>query len=345
MPFFTHPFLATGLIAVLAILALMGRWLWARHILPQHAREDYAVRRADRPRSIEGVEEEEFVALYTAAHEPRWALYTAAALTICALLTPIALLALNAGWVWRRDLTDADVLFDVGHLPWMFFMFFGIIGVWALVTGVAARLHHLRRPEGFQAALRRARGEPLDDVDLPDRPNWARRAVPDITTAEPEEVEDEPLGLATRYESGAFEIDLRLEAEARRLRLADPATLGPLLDELHAAVAALLKQTEDVGVDLPDDAGRHRLNFEFALEKRAVRVVHLHTEQAEDGEAGALEPTGSAQMRTRAAARILLLDLAAVIFEADEAGDLPESAGLEARRATFDALKTVLEAG
>ena len=346
MPLFTHPFLASGLIAAIAVIALMARWLWARHILPQHAREDYAVRAEDRPRSIEGVSEDDYVRLYLAAHEPRWALYTACALTTAGLLTPIALMALNAGWVWRRDLTDAEPLFDVGYYPWMFYMFFGIIGVWALVSGIAARLHHLRRPEEFQAALRRARGEPLDDVDLPDRPSWARRVVPDIASADAADEDAPAMGFDTRYEDGAFRIDLRLEDETRSLTLAADAALGEVVDGMHSVAAALLKQTQDAEFEIGEAAGRHRLRYEFALEKRAVKLVHLYTErQADEGEdAPETRTGGEVRLRTRTAARILMTELAAVIFETAETGDLPEEAGLASRRATFDALMTILEA-
>ena len=175
----THPLVYAGWFAAIVILFLLLRWAWARRTLKAEAVEDYAQRRLDRAGTIRNVSAEAFERLFVAAYEPRWALYAAGALAGAAALTYPAIFLLANLWIWGFEASGAGPWFDVGYYPWMFYIFFGLVAIWAICAAVAARLHHLRQPEGFQAALARARGEPLDDVKLPrPRPKWARRAVP-----------------------------------------------------------------------------------------------------------------------------------------------------------------------
>ncbi|WP_339746401.1 hypothetical protein [uncultured Maricaulis sp.] len=160
--------------------SLFSRWLAARINLTADARTEYGERLLTKPGTIKGVEEAVFVKLYVAAHEPRWALYIPIALLSAALSTPLLAIALTAFWPVFVSTLDGGPWYDVGYYPWMFYMFFGFCGLWALCAAIVARIHHARAPEAFQPALARARGEPLDDVVIVrPRPKWAVKARPD----------------------------------------------------------------------------------------------------------------------------------------------------------------------
>ena len=160
--------------------ALLSRWVAARINLTADARTEYGERLMTKPGTIKGVEEPVFVKLYVAAHEPRWALYIPLALLSAVLATPLAAIALTAFWPIFTSMLDGGPWYDVGYYPWMFYMFFGFCGLWALCAAIVARIHHARAPEAFQPALARARGEPLDDVVIKrGRPKWAVKARPD----------------------------------------------------------------------------------------------------------------------------------------------------------------------
>ncbi len=160
--------------------ALLSRWVAARINLTADARTEYGERLLTKPGTIKGVEEAVFVKLYVAAHEPRWALYIPLALLSAALATPLVAIALTAFWPVFTSMLDGGPWYDVGYYPWMFYMFFGFCGLWALCAAIVARIHHARAPEAFQPALARARGEPLDDVVIVrPRPKWAVKARPD----------------------------------------------------------------------------------------------------------------------------------------------------------------------
>lgn len=172
-----NPFVIAALVAVLAVILLVLRWGLAVQSLSADARAEYAGRQADRPHTIESVDAGTFVRIYVDAYAPRWTLYASLALLGAIAITPPALLGLVAFWDWIIAVLGTSDVFAPGYYPWMFYMFFGLVGAWALCGFLAARLHHRRAPEAFQAALMRARGESLDDVVIRrQRPKWARRA-------------------------------------------------------------------------------------------------------------------------------------------------------------------------
>ncbi|MCW5725563.1 MAG: hypothetical protein KIS81_11495 [Maricaulaceae bacterium] len=173
---YLDPFSIAAIAALTGAAGLIVRWALARAALRAEAAAEYEERLRSRPGTVAGVERTAFIRLYAAAFEPRWALYAAAALAGAVAVTPLALSGLVIVWdaLWR--LNGAPPLFAAGYYPWMFYMFFAVVGVWALCGWLAARIHHLRAPEPFQAALARARGEPFDAVEIPrPRPKWARR--------------------------------------------------------------------------------------------------------------------------------------------------------------------------
>ncbi|WP_421784592.1 hypothetical protein [Hyphobacterium sp.] len=172
-----NPFVIAAVVAVLAVIALLLRWIIAVRSLSADARAEYVGRQADRAHTISGVDAATFVRIYVDAYAPRWTLYASLALLGAIVITPPALLGLVAFWNWLTAVLAASDLFAPGYYPWMFYIFFGLVGAWALCGFLAARFHHQRAPEAFQAALMRARGEPLDDVVIKrQRPKWARRA-------------------------------------------------------------------------------------------------------------------------------------------------------------------------
>ena len=173
----TDPFLFTAILAVLAATGLLVRWFVSTARLREDARLEYAERLKDRAHIIEGVSEAVFVKIYVDGYAPRWTVYAALALISAILITPFAVMALLAFWDWIVAYVGASDVFAPGYYPWMFYMFFALVGAWAFCGFVAARFHHQRAPEGFNAALMRARGEPIDDVVIKRaRPKWARRA-------------------------------------------------------------------------------------------------------------------------------------------------------------------------
>ena len=148
--------------------------------LGAEAKEEWGERSRTRTRTVKGVERETFLRIYVSGHEPRWALYACGTLIAALLATPV--IGVGLMWLWPIIVLglDGGPWYDVGYYPWMFYMFFGLCGCWALAGAFVARIHHARTPESFHPALARARGEPLDDVVIPrKRPKWAVKARPD----------------------------------------------------------------------------------------------------------------------------------------------------------------------
>jgi|GEM_PF-1666842 len=192
------PYLYSGLTAFILASALMIRWIASRRRLMEDARIEWEERCESRPGTVKDVDEPTFERLYLGAYEPRWALYAGMTLYGAILITAPAAVGLMFLWPIIVMGLDGGPWYDVGYYPWMFYMFFGMVGAWAFVGYVAARLYHERKPEAFNPALARARGEPLDEVELPrKRPEWAKRArpswAPDIKakTADPKPAKDE----------------------------------------------------------------------------------------------------------------------------------------------------------
>ena len=168
-----------ALSAIIAALVLFGYWFHHRRKLNAEAQEEWVDRSETRTKTVKGVDRAHFLKIYIAAHEPRWALYASGTLLIALLTTPVIGVGLMMLWPIFVMGLDGGPWYDVGYYPWMFYMFFGMCLSWASVAFVMARMHHLRRPEPFNAALARARGEPLDDVVIPrKRPAWAKKVRP-----------------------------------------------------------------------------------------------------------------------------------------------------------------------
>ena len=173
-------FLFLGAAVLLFIAAALVRWFTAVRTLRADAAAEYASRVADKPASVKGLSEAEFITVYVDSFQPRWALYAAGGASAALAVSPAALILVPLGYdvIWRAT----------GAAPWaghtgyvyMFSLFFALCFIWAAVAGVFARLAHRRTPEPFHHALARARGEPLpEDTGWRPRPKWARRVRPD----------------------------------------------------------------------------------------------------------------------------------------------------------------------
>ncbi|MEC9249902.1 MAG: hypothetical protein VX501_04585 [Pseudomonadota bacterium] len=174
---------ATYVYAAVSVLAasiiLFGYWFHRRRELGADAVDEWEERSRSRTKTVKGVDRETFLNIYVSGHEPRWALYACGTLLIALLTTPVIGVALMMLWPIIVLGLDGGPWYDVGYYPWMFYMFFGMCFSWAGVAFLMARLHHARRPEPFNAALARARGEPLDEVVIPrKRPAWAKKVRP-----------------------------------------------------------------------------------------------------------------------------------------------------------------------
>ncbi len=166
-------YILPALALVFAVVCLV---LWALFVrcLTTEARFEYTARRATRPVTVDGIEEDVFVRLYVSCFQPRWMLYTAGALLAVIVISPAAFVAtpLLYDMIWRV-LGAPEWGGRTGYV-FMFSLFFGIVFIWAFIAALFARFHHLRAPEPFNHALARARGQPIEDTGWRARPKWAR---------------------------------------------------------------------------------------------------------------------------------------------------------------------------
>lgn len=312
------PFGYAAIVALVVSAALLLRWLASRRFLIGEARIEYEERRLTKPRTVKNVSEDAFERLFVAAHERRWALYTAAALIAAVIVSPPAFILLTALWPILVMALEEGPWYDAGHYPWMFYMFFGLCGVWAGCGFLAARLFHARAPEPFNAALARARGEPLEDTPLPQkRPDWAKRRdaaeeTPDEKkpskvggfedyrpdgVARPDDPEKlgfevtaklKPMGDGSRSWSGRAQVRILL-AEARQLCVLmlkeDPLDQ---LERMVAAAEALARGDSRVRLVFRDVYFEHALDFERGDDARYTPVfVSGNTAESEDGDGDA----------------------------------------------------------
>lgn len=169
-------------IVLVFVLACLGGWSVSVRSLKQDARAEYEERTSDRPSTIAGVNEAEFVAIYVRSFQPRWALYASGGAISVLVAGPVALIVISNIYtaLWRAG---GSVAWDgpSGYV-FMFVLFFGVSLVAAVVAAGFARQFHRNAPEPFNHALARARGEPLpEETTWRRRPKWARRVRPDPT--------------------------------------------------------------------------------------------------------------------------------------------------------------------
>lgn len=138
-----------GFFVLLALvtLAMGAAALFMRRGAARDAREVYARRREESPGSLRGLDEAGFTRAFLRAHGPRGQIFITAALAAALVLTPLLMAGLDLAWRLFWAQAGRPAFYAPGVLMWQFYMFFGLVGVWAALAALAARLHH-RRPRG-----------------------------------------------------------------------------------------------------------------------------------------------------------------------------------------------------
>ncbi|GLQ24081.1 hypothetical protein GCM10007853_19550 [Algimonas ampicilliniresistens] len=101
-----------------------------------------------------GVEKAEFVATYRRVNGPRTSTYAAAALWGALLATPLIAKIMEVLLELLWQLSGRSRVFEPGYLVWAFFIFFGLMGSWALIGFLVARRYHARTPARFEDELK-----------------------------------------------------------------------------------------------------------------------------------------------------------------------------------------------
>jgi hypothetical protein len=167
-----------GLVAVFGLVNL-ARWALAVHSLRGDAADEYATRQRNKPATITGVSQTDFVRLYVASFQPRWTLYAAGAAAAVLVVSPAALILTPMAYEQIWQMNGAPEWGNRTGYVFMFSLMFALCFIWALVAAAFARLYHQRTPEPFHHALARARGEPIpEETAWRRRPKWARKVRP-----------------------------------------------------------------------------------------------------------------------------------------------------------------------
>lgn len=147
------------IVAGFAALALLQAILfaWRRSTVARRSVQEWRARAARGDKRLEGLTRDEFVRVYRRVYGPRGQVYVLAGLAAAVASTPIVLAALAGVWRWAWIASDRPVAYAPGDLVWQFYLFFGLIGVWAYIASRFAARHHRRRPGPLDHELARAR--------------------------------------------------------------------------------------------------------------------------------------------------------------------------------------------
>ena len=134
-------------LAILAVLALLsGARAWFSYRkLTQDAEADWAYQVAHNMQDLR-LSEQSFVDVYRKVNAPRLPLYLAIGSALILGLTPIVLGLLNVLLWGLWKLNGSSRVFEPGYLVWEFFIFFGVIALWALIGASVARRYHANGP-------------------------------------------------------------------------------------------------------------------------------------------------------------------------------------------------------
>ncbi len=145
------------LIALAAFtLCVWAAWAVLRLGAKRNAHEVYARRSEEAPASLRGLSEDQFTRAFMRSHGARGQRYMAAALTVVTLGTPVLMTALRNIWLLFWELAGRPPYYQEGLLIWAFYFFFALVGAWAAIAGIAARLYHRRAPGPLDDELIRA---------------------------------------------------------------------------------------------------------------------------------------------------------------------------------------------
>lgn len=120
--------------------------------LSREAEEDFRYREANAMVPM-GASRERYVAAYRRVNAPRLSLHAAGALWAVLLLTPVIAVVLEFLLELLWQATGQSRVFEPGYLVWQFFIFFGLVGTWAAIGWIAARLYHGRAPGRLEDEL------------------------------------------------------------------------------------------------------------------------------------------------------------------------------------------------
>lgn len=154
MPIYALTWLLIALAAF--TLCMWAAWAVLRLAARRNAHEVYQRRREEAPASLRGLSEEAFTTAFMRSHGARGQRYMAAVLTAVTLGTPLLMTALRHIWLFFWDLAGRPPYYQEGLLIWAFYFFFALVGAWAAIAGIGARLYHRRAPGPLDDELIRA---------------------------------------------------------------------------------------------------------------------------------------------------------------------------------------------
>ncbi len=121
--------------------------------LTREAEEDFRYRSSNGMLPA-GINQDQFVAAYRRVNGPRTSTYAAIALWGALLATPLIakIMEVLLDLLWQTS--GRSRVFEPGYLVWAFFIFFGLMGSWALISFLVARRYHARTPARLEDELR-----------------------------------------------------------------------------------------------------------------------------------------------------------------------------------------------
>lgn len=161
--FQSPPFLWT-LVAIAALALIFdARSILAYRRLPKDASEDWDYQVSQNMQDLR-LTKPAYIRAYKKVHAPRGVLYIAGVFSSIFVLTPVAFALINSILWTLWDSSDEPVeisirgggikenveslTYEPGNMVWGFFTFFGILAIWALIAGLAAR-HFYRNSPGL----------------------------------------------------------------------------------------------------------------------------------------------------------------------------------------------------
>lgn len=241
------------LFAVFAGFALVALFFWLRtwlgyRTLPGEAGADWDYRRTRNMQDLR-LTRNGYIRAYQKVHAPRASLYTAAAMTMILLLTPVILMLINgvlwlAGEMTRDTFGDAveagrphmeTLMYERGNLVWGFLGFFGLVAFWAVIAATVARHYHRNAPGLMRDALIEERAQFTPDQPLTIGPNPAHvlaNAAPGVY----KKVFADSLGLSREvrknWNGRDLAVDIYSDTNGAQLIVHHPAKPGELRTEI-----------------------------------------------------------------------------------------------------------------
>jgi hypothetical protein len=142
---------------VLAVAANFAAMVFKIVSVLRESARAWAERRDESSPEIDGLSESAFRRAWFRAHGPMGAIHGYIGLGLAALVTAPALLILGGLWRLGWRLADYPPQFREGLLTWQFYLFFGMIAIWALIAGAVMHRYHKHRPRELRFELARER--------------------------------------------------------------------------------------------------------------------------------------------------------------------------------------------